>query len=115
MANATIIRKATPSTEGTPEFKVEGKPYRAAKPGFIGDPGLVIVEMSVEEAKAVTRVLGGISSAGGISPTYSLWNTLDNTFPSTCNPFMLVKGDIQTKASGEQYVGNPYLTRKPTA
>ncbi len=112
MSRVTLIRPATKGTPATAEVKIEGKPYHAAKPATDADPGEVQVNMSVAEAQAITRVLGRLCSAGGISPTSGVWNKLDDLLPRRDNPFELVQGKIVERVNMAPYVSNPYLILK---
>ncbi len=116
MAKATVIRKAIPATEGTREHKVEGEPYRAAKPGYIGDPGEVRVTMTVDEAYMVASLLGrGVCSSGNTNPPSNVWSAIESVLFN--NPYSVKPGSVYPKADFDQRAGWPYLhdNRKPTA
>jgi hypothetical protein len=109
MAKATLISKATPPTAGTPEYKVEGKPYRAAKAGMPSNPGKVSIEMTVEDAQALYVILGhGVCTAGNTSKSGAeVYSALLEVGMGRGNPFVWNIGD---PAVGHGRHGHGYLT-----
>ncbi len=78
MAKCTVIRYETPAVDPVPEYKVEGKPYAAAKEGKMADPGEVLISMTVDEARKIQAMLyGGVCSVGGISPPTDVWVAIE--------------------------------------